>query len=299
MTSTHNQMSAMTKGTALRIGSSLALVAMIATTTFGQATTSDNRVVVVHPQPGGTQVPIDGDERVGFAATINLPGRGPVTVLRIDRQPPDPDCVFVTPNGTRIPVKNGEPGTVAGTTKCYQIVVLNTPAGDQYMLITIIKRGNRELGRGRRVLPVGTEKQKPEDGAAESGIIPQPPGAAFFAPDEHPMSEEDEAAILAEMGIIDTPDTQVWEIPSGLTLQFTAMGPPDEVFSQGGPPAGDLNCDGLVSVSDIGFFVQAITDPAGYVADHPECNLLAADINDDLLVTVADIGAFVAVLTGL
>jgi outer membrane protein assembly factor BamB len=61
---------------------------------------------------------------------------------------------------------------------------------------------------------------------------------------------------------------------------------------------GDLNCDGVLSVGDIGPFVTAITDPAGYPAAFPACDILAADMNDDGVVSVGDIAGFVAVLTG-
>lgn len=61
---------------------------------------------------------------------------------------------------------------------------------------------------------------------------------------------------------------------------------------------GDMNCDNLVTVSDIGGFVLAVTDPAGYAAAYPACDFLHGDMNDDGAVTVADIGAFVALLTG-
>jgi hypothetical protein len=61
---------------------------------------------------------------------------------------------------------------------------------------------------------------------------------------------------------------------------------------------GDMNCDGVVSVSDIGGFVLALTDPAGYAAAYPGCNINNADMNGDSSVTVGDIGAFVTLLTG-
>ncbi|MGE3182840.1 MAG: hypothetical protein AB7N71_14510 [Phycisphaerae bacterium] len=61
---------------------------------------------------------------------------------------------------------------------------------------------------------------------------------------------------------------------------------------------GDLNCDGTVSVGDIGAFVLALTDPAGYAAMFPDCDINLADINDDGIVSVGDIGGFVALLTG-
>jgi hypothetical protein len=54
----------------------------------------------------------------------------------------------------------------------------------------------------------------------------------------------------------------------------------------------------VLSVGDIGPFVTAITDPAGYPAAFPACDILAADMNDDGVVSVGDIAGFVAVLTG-
>lgn len=60
---------------------------------------------------------------------------------------------------------------------------------------------------------------------------------------------------------------------------------------------GDMNCDGLVSVSDIGAFVLAITDATGYATAFPSCDINHADVNCDGFVTVGDIGEFVALLT--
>lgn len=61
---------------------------------------------------------------------------------------------------------------------------------------------------------------------------------------------------------------------------------------------GDVNCDGTVSVSDIGAFVMALSDPPGYAAANPLCDILFADMNGDGSVTVSDIGGFVSLLTG-
>jgi hypothetical protein len=61
---------------------------------------------------------------------------------------------------------------------------------------------------------------------------------------------------------------------------------------------GDMNCDGFITVSDIGPFVLAVTDPAGYAAAYPLCNIYNGDINDDDALTVSDIGPFVALVTG-
>ncbi|MGE3180803.1 MAG: choice-of-anchor R domain-containing protein [Phycisphaerae bacterium] len=60
---------------------------------------------------------------------------------------------------------------------------------------------------------------------------------------------------------------------------------------------GDLNCDGAITVSDIGPFVLALTDATGYVAQFPDCDVNLADANEDGSVTVTDIGFFVALLT--
>ena len=52
---------------------------------------------------------------------------------------------------------------------------------------------------------------------------------------------------------------------------------------------GDLNCDGAVNVFDIDPFVLALTDPSGYAAQHPGCDLLLGDANYDGAVNVFDI----------
>lgn len=61
---------------------------------------------------------------------------------------------------------------------------------------------------------------------------------------------------------------------------------------------GDINCDGAVTVSDIGPFVLAVTNPAQYQAQFPGCELDTADLNSDGAVSVGDIGRFVQLLTG-
>lgn len=60
---------------------------------------------------------------------------------------------------------------------------------------------------------------------------------------------------------------------------------------------GDLNCDGAATVADIGAFVLALTDPAGFAKQFPGCTLLNGDFNGDSALTVSDIGLFVALLT--
>ncbi|MDX2199406.1 MAG: hypothetical protein SF069_10615 [Phycisphaerae bacterium] len=60
---------------------------------------------------------------------------------------------------------------------------------------------------------------------------------------------------------------------------------------------GDMNCDCFVTVGDIGGFVMALTNPAGFDAAFPDCSIQNADVNQDGFVTVGDIGAFVNLLT--
>ncbi|MDX2198092.1 MAG: hypothetical protein SF069_03875 [Phycisphaerae bacterium] len=61
---------------------------------------------------------------------------------------------------------------------------------------------------------------------------------------------------------------------------------------------GDMNCDGFVTVGDIGGFVLSLTNPAQYAIQFPDCDITLADVNGDGFVTVGDIGSFVALLTG-
>jgi hypothetical protein len=61
---------------------------------------------------------------------------------------------------------------------------------------------------------------------------------------------------------------------------------------------GDLNCDGSVNAFDIDPFVLALTDPAGYAAAWPDCDIMLADINGDGEVNAFDIDPFVELLTG-
>ncbi len=61
---------------------------------------------------------------------------------------------------------------------------------------------------------------------------------------------------------------------------------------------GDVNCDGSIDFFDIDPFVMAITDPTGYAAAYPDCDLLSADCNGDGLVDFFDIDPFVGLITG-
>ncbi|MEW6249746.1 MAG: PKD domain-containing protein [Planctomycetota bacterium] len=64
------------------------------------------------------------------------------------------------------------------------------------------------------------------------------------------------------------------------------------------PTRGDLNCDGTVNFGDINPFVLAVSNPAGYAASYPNCNIMQGDLNGDGQVNFADISPFVALLVG-
>jgi hypothetical protein len=63
-------------------------------------------------------------------------------------------------------------------------------------------------------------------------------------------------------------------------------------------PPGDLNCDGTINNFDIDPFVLALSDPAGYAAAYPTCDINAADVNGDGAVNNFDFDPFVALISG-
>ena len=77
-----------------------------------------------------------------------------------------------------------------------------------------------------------------------------------------------------------------WALPEGRALVLASPG-----------LTGDLNCDGVVNFNDINPFVLALSNPAGYAQQFPNCNIQNGDINGDGQVNFADINPFVALLT--
>lgn len=59
---------------------------------------------------------------------------------------------------------------------------------------------------------------------------------------------------------------------------------------------GDLNCDGVVDVSDVNPFILALLDPEAYGNQFPNCAVDRADMNDDGLIDGRDIQGFVGAL---
>ena len=69
--------------------------------------------------------------------------------------------------------------------------------------------------------------------------------------------------------------------PSSVTINITAA-----------VVAGDMNCDNVVNLNDVGPFMQAMVDPAAYQISHPSCALSRADINADGAANGGDIQYF-------
>jgi hypothetical protein len=61
---------------------------------------------------------------------------------------------------------------------------------------------------------------------------------------------------------------------------------------------GDMNCDGAITFDDIDPFVLALSDPVGYGAQYPNCDILNGDCGGDGQVTFDDINPFLAILSG-
>jgi len=83
-----------------------------------------------------------------------------------------------------------------------------------------------------------------------------------------------------------------WRLVLGLVGGVLAGGS----SGQAGEPPGDLDCDGLVMVSDVAPFVTALIDPDAYADAFPDCAIVLADLNGDGRADGADVAAFIAAL---
>ncbi len=94
-------------------------------------------------------------------------------------------------------------------------------------------------------------------------------------------------------GTIGQPDASM-VVMTGADFELTGG------FWAGAPTSlvGDLNCDGALNAFDIDPFVVALTDPAQYAAQYPECDIDNADTNGDGVLNAFDIDPFVRLLTG-
>ncbi len=105
------------------------------------------------------------------------------------------------------------------------------------------------------------------------------------------------------------PDDAVWNVAGGHIHVGSAMTLADAVLASevtlrvliGHADAqlgvfGDLNCDGLVDLGDVDPFIQALSDPDGYVLVYPDCRIVLADLNRNGNTDGADLQGFVDLL---
>lgn len=115
-------------------------------------------------------------------------------------------------------------------------------------------------------------------------------------------SNNDGTITLAETtGLMNNSSVDYFAINGGPGSSFNGL---DVAFGRTCGPCGDANCDGGVTVSDIGFFVTAVASGETawnnlFPGMQAPCDFICAnDTNGDNAVTVGDIGLFVAVVTG-
>ncbi len=61
---------------------------------------------------------------------------------------------------------------------------------------------------------------------------------------------------------------------------------------------GDMNCDGVVNMSDLPLFALALVDASAYATAQPACNINNGDMNQDGLVDGGDLAGFISSLVG-
>lgn len=59
---------------------------------------------------------------------------------------------------------------------------------------------------------------------------------------------------------------------------------------------GDMDCNGVIEMADVPLFVEALLDPSGFDAAHPNCDSGQADVDSSGVSDGGDIGQFVTLL---
>lgn len=85
------------------------------------------------------------------------------------------------------------------------------------------------------------------------------------------------------------------EAADGVHLSDDAVGEPSQFVRRliVGKTYGDMNCSGMVDGDDIKPFLLAMTNPTGYTAAYPHCNMYFGDFDHDGTVGISDIPLFV------
>lgn len=180
---------------------------------------------------------------------------------------------------------------------------LLAPGFDELSLVTTGFDGGRTqggVGVPDYLVTIQDFAYTPSDLTVERGSVVRWTNMDFFA---HTITSQTGPDVIEPSGLF----SGSVDVDQSFDYQFNDVGEfwyfciPHGPFMQGVVRVillGDMNCDGVVSVSDIGGFVLALTDPAGYQMQFPDCDISHADINNDDQITVSDIGPFVQALTG-
>jgi hypothetical protein len=169
------------------------------------------------------------------------------------------------------------------------IVVGNTNIGDPARDTVVVLNQSQVILREGDPVDLDGNGEFDDDVFIGRGVNTNP----AFAPDNFHLTDDGMLYFVAPLR--DSAGNDLGSIP--------AFGSGGQAFMRmqikmGKALLGDMNCDGVISVSDIGPFVLAITDPAAYAAEFPKCDINNADVNQDGTISVSDIGPFVSLVTG-
>ncbi|MEX2546015.1 MAG: hypothetical protein WD316_12875 [Phycisphaeraceae bacterium] len=116
--------------------------------------------------------------------------------------------------------------------------------------------------------------------------------AASLDPDFTPTPWQAFDILTADEPISGAFDTL--ELPDSLTVHYSG----GVVSLVAAGLVGDMNLDGVVDAVDVAPFVQALTDPAAYQAEHGVAPVPVGDINGDGVLDAVDVAPFVQLLVG-
>jgi hypothetical protein len=182
--------------------------------------------------------------------------------------------------------------------------LVGLPPGTEFHLVL-----NSMIKKDNRIPPLGFSN------AAYAGFGMPPIGAAYADGQNWDVTPYDipVGAVRAEVRLYyQTASREYIEflrdegVPGGAGDALYALwagsgkSPPEEMAAGvlGVPTqiVGDANCDGAVDFDDIDPFVLALSSPASYALQHPDCERLQADCDQDGDVDFDDIDPFVGLL---
>ncbi len=216
-------------------------------------------------------------------------------------------------------VADGGAQTIGKPGKIYDVENLQLFQGDQIRSLSY----NNDPRPGRRMLAqflhdesaVAANPPNPDEPPATVRVAPDGSLAAFV-PARRALSwqllDPDGTPVVRERNWLSFPAGEIRVCTSchGPSQYDQAGNPPptnsplaleallDYWQSQQGLRRGDMNCDGSINGHDISPFVLALTDPAAYGAQFPDCHIENADVDENGSVNGLDIDPFTMLLRG-